>query len=225
MQLSQLSDRAGVSLATVKFYLREGLLPPGTPVAATRAEYGEQHLHRLRLVRALVEVGGLSLSAVRRVLRAVDAEDVGVHELLGAAHQALTPTVAAPADGTGVAAARSRVDALIGELGWRVSPDAPARSELAAALVALERLAMPATESDLRTYAAAAHDVARHDVATVPLDGPRARTVEWVVLATVLYEPVLLALRRLAQEHESARRTAPVRRGPRSEKSGGLHRM
>ncbi|GMA88788.1 hypothetical protein GCM10025868_40380 [Angustibacter aerolatus] len=45
-------------VATVKYYLREGLLPPGTPTSRTQAQYDEEHVRRLRLVRALLDVGG-----------------------------------------------------------------------------------------------------------------------------------------------------------------------
>ena len=70
MRIAELSRRAGVPVPTVKYYLREGLLPPGRATAPTQAQYDETHEQRLRLVRALVEVAGLSLAAVRRVLAA-----------------------------------------------------------------------------------------------------------------------------------------------------------
>ena len=38
MQISELSSRAGIPLATVKYYLREGLVPPGRRITATRAD-------------------------------------------------------------------------------------------------------------------------------------------------------------------------------------------
>jgi len=38
MRISELVERTGVPLATVKFYLRQGMLPPGEAVSATRAE-------------------------------------------------------------------------------------------------------------------------------------------------------------------------------------------
>ena len=41
MLMAELSRSSGVPVATIKDYLREGLLPPGTATSATRAEYGE----------------------------------------------------------------------------------------------------------------------------------------------------------------------------------------
>ncbi|MEP6649003.1 MAG: MerR family transcriptional regulator, partial [Lapillicoccus sp.] len=55
MRLAELCAATGVPAATVKYYLREGLLPPGERVSATRADYGPPHVERLRLIRALVE--------------------------------------------------------------------------------------------------------------------------------------------------------------------------
>ena len=55
MRLAELCAATGVPSATVKYYLREGLLPAGEWVSATRAEYGPEHVERLRLIRALVD--------------------------------------------------------------------------------------------------------------------------------------------------------------------------
>lgn len=50
--LNELSDRAGVTPRTVRYYIQQGLLrSPGTPGPGAR--YGEGHLGRLRLIRRL----------------------------------------------------------------------------------------------------------------------------------------------------------------------------
>ncbi len=49
MQVSQLSTASGVSVATIKYYLREGLLHPGPKLTERLAEYDESHLRRLGL--------------------------------------------------------------------------------------------------------------------------------------------------------------------------------
>lgn len=46
MRLAELSERSGVSTATIKYYLREGLLTSGRQVNATTADYDESHLRR-----------------------------------------------------------------------------------------------------------------------------------------------------------------------------------
>ncbi|HEY8480236.1 MAG TPA: MerR family transcriptional regulator [Spirillospora sp.] len=205
MQISELSDRSGLTVQTIKFYIREGLLPRGSAVSATRSEYGAHHLERLRLISALREVGDLPVSAIQQIIAAVEDDDVGLHELLGTARHAIGPHVAAPHDPQ-FRAAREDVDALIRELGWHVGDHAPARDLLARTFVALRRLGFPITLKDLRPYAKAASEVAEHEIGRVADDMPRAQAVHALLVSAVLYEQVLTALHRLAQENASARR-------------------
>jgi DNA-binding transcriptional MerR regulator len=199
MQMSQLSQASGVPVATVKYYLREGLLPPGEATSATRATYDERHLRRLRLIRALVEVGHLRLDTVRAVLAAVEDETADLHHVIGAAHTALAPS------GTASAPARDAVDRLLRRRRWRVPDDSTNRRALALAFQGLERAGVTLDDAVLDVYADAAAAIARTDVDSVPTDTAE-HAVEHVVVGTVLLEPVLLALRRLAQEHLSGRR-------------------
>lgn len=67
MRLGELSRQSGVSRSTIKFYIREGLLPPGELQARNQATYGPGHLERLALITALREVAGLSLEVIARV--------------------------------------------------------------------------------------------------------------------------------------------------------------
>jgi DNA-binding transcriptional MerR regulator len=209
VRISELGRRADLPIATIKYYLREGLLSPGRSTAATRAVYDEGHLRRLRLIRALSEAGGLSLAKVRAVLDAVDDSDLGLHETLGRSHYALAGDLESTAEGPGWRAARAEVDALLEELDWRVHHRAPARDQLARALLTLRQLDAVPTRETLYSYADAAHRVATQEIAALAaLATSAASTIEVLhqaVIGTVLYEPVLLALRRLAEEHESDR--------------------
>lgn len=67
MRLAELSSRSGVPRSTIKFYIREGLLPAGNPQARNQATYEPRHLERLGLITALREVAGLSLEVIARV--------------------------------------------------------------------------------------------------------------------------------------------------------------
>jgi DNA-binding transcriptional MerR regulator len=206
MRISELSERSGRSVTTIKFFLRERLLPPGHPVSATRAEYDEEHLHRLRLITVLVEVGGLSLGAVRDVLAAVDEPATSWHDMLGVAHHALavrgTGSVGAPE----LAGASTEVEEFVARLGWRVKRDAPAVDTLAGVLVSLRQLGWRVDAEVFAPYAAAADDVAAWELSRTPGGGSRARAVESIVVGTVVFEAALCALRRLAEEHHSALR-------------------
>jgi DNA-binding transcriptional MerR regulator len=201
MQMSELSRVSGVPVPTVKYYLRAGLLPPGEATSATRATYDEHHLRRLRLIRALVEVGRLRLDTVRTILAAVDDESADLHHTVGAAHTALAP------QGEASQRATEAVDRLLRRRRWRVEPDSANRRALAIAFDALDRLGFAVEEPVLDAYADAATSVARVDVDSVPTQAPE-QAVEHVVVGTVLFEPLLLALRRLAHEDLSSRRLA-----------------
>jgi DNA-binding transcriptional MerR regulator len=207
MRISQLSADSGVPIATIKYYLREGLLPQGEQTSATRAEYDAAHLRRLRLIRALLEVGRLPVATIRRIIEAVEDEEMGVHTMLGTAHYALSPLRGPVPDDEDWREAREMVDELIVDLGWdRVDPTAPTRIELAQVLVSLKNLGMPVTREDLRPYAKIADELVRKlDIPKVSFDGPRDTAVETLVIFQVLYGKAFDALRRLAQENESAR--------------------
>ena len=212
MRIAELSRRGGVPVATVKYYLREGLLPPGEATARNQADYAEEHLHRLRLVRALLEVGKLPLASVRDVLAAVDEESLPLHEVLGRAHHALGPRDAGGPEPEDVRRARNEVDGLLVALGWRVSQAAPGRRALADALVALRRLGRDVGPEVFEPYAKVAESLAAGELAHLDgHEGSRADLVEAVVVGTVVFEAALVALRRLAQEHHSALRAAARR--------------
>ena len=198
MQMSELSRVSGVPVATVKYYLREGLLAPGIPTSATRATYDDSHVRRLRLIRALADVGHLRLDTIREILDAVDA-GANLHDTVGVAHTALAPR------GVASETAYATADRLLRRRRWRVHDGSANREALAVAFDALERVGYDLTDATLDVYADAAVSVAEVDVESVPTDEPE-NAVHHVVVGTVLLEPVLLALRRLAQEHLSSRR-------------------
>ena len=88
MRISELSARTGVTVATIKYYLREGLLPEGARSSPTQATYERAHVERLRVIRALIE-SGVSIAESRKVLAALDHPPASAHDLLGAAHAAV----------------------------------------------------------------------------------------------------------------------------------------
>lgn len=210
MRISELSRVSGVPVPTIKFYLREGLLPEGVRTSPNQAQYGDAHLQRLRLIRALVGTGGLSLAATREVLRQVDEPAELTLAVLGTAHAAVSPDLPEDVDLT------PAVD-LLRRWGWEscltaASADPGQVDDVLAALaVAVAALADAGFELPLAildSYADAMMQVARTEIAGIPTDSTAA-AVRYVVLGTILAEPVLLALRRLAQREASAARFQP----------------
>ena len=171
MRISELSSQTGVPVATIKFYLRESLLQPGARTAATQAQYDDSHVVRLRLIRALLGPGGLSVAAAHRVIRAVEEPPESLHELLG------------------------------------VAANAVARPSVQDALRALDEAGFELPEGAMELYADQMRQIAEFEIANVPTDSP-AVAVRYVVLGTVLIEPLILALRRVAEQEASARRFA-----------------
>ncbi|GAB7102189.1 MerR family transcriptional regulator [Streptomyces phaeofaciens JCM 4814] len=204
MRISDLSRRSGVSVTTIKYYLREGLLPPGRQTAATQAEYDDQHLRRLRLIRALTGVRGLSVSTTREVLDALGEHAGDTHTLLGLA----LGSVRVGEEPAGDAPEAGEVRALVEELGWDVHESAPARATLAETLSTLRSLGVPVDRHTLLPYARLAERTAELDLGQLDGIADPLEAAERALLLTVLLEPALMALRRLAQENESARRHA-----------------
>ncbi len=206
MKMSELSAATGLAIPTIKYYLREGLVPPGVRTARNQADYGHDHVHRLRLIRALVEVGELPISTVAAIVAAVDDETRSTHDVLGVVHHALALRGAHGDEPTEVDDAVPEIEALLADLGWRVSPRAPAVRELARVLVTLRRLGWEVGTEVFRRYARAADQLAAWELKQTGRSGRRAETVEGAVVGTVLFEAALAALRRLAEEHHSAAR-------------------
>lgn len=210
MRLSELSERSGIATATIKYYLREGLLPPGERLSATQAEYDESHLRRLRLVRALLQVGRLPVATAREVLSHVDDDSLGRTIRLGAALWALPHGPEPDEEAPETVAARAEVDALLERLGWAGAREigglSPAHRSLVAGLATLARLGYPYESAQLEEHARLMHEVAVRDLDLLETYPDRAQQVEMAVASAVLYEPLLTSLHRLAQEEESARR-------------------
>jgi DNA-binding transcriptional MerR regulator len=206
MRIGELSARSRVSVATIKYYLREGLLSPGTATATNQATYTEAHLQRLRLIRALIEVGGLSLTQARGVLDAVDSPDLPPHSLLGAAHNAITRTRSRDTAEPAWQAARAEVEDLVRRRGWQVDPGSPGIDQAADAVRAMRALGEDDLLDCMDTYASAAETVAAKELDLVIARRDPVRMVDGAVAGTVLGEGLLTALRLLAQQDASKRR-------------------
>jgi DNA-binding transcriptional MerR regulator len=198
MRIGELSRRSGVTVPTIKFYLREGLLPPGELTSRNQATYTEAHLRRLRLVRALVDLAGVPVARVRAVLTSLDSGDLPLHDRIGAVHRAVTPEARPATDDT-------EARAFVEGRGWAVAPDAPAIATIAETLTALRSLGQEHVARQLDAYADAVESLAEREVASVASAVGDDRIAENVVVGTVLGERLIAALRLLAHEHVSAR--------------------
>lgn len=194
MKMAEFSRVSRVSVATIKMYVREGLLPAGEKRGPNQALYTEAHLKRLRLIRALVTVGGLNLSAARAVIGAIDS-DMPVAEAFEIAQHAVSePGTTAP----GIDALRTIDEAT---KGWHVSAENPGRLQAARALESFVAAGQVDSRGWVNRYTEAALMVATADLDEVAERSDRTSKVETVVVGTALGDALLSGLRRAAQEH------------------------
>ncbi|HEY8914361.1 MerR family transcriptional regulator [Lacisediminihabitans sp.] len=198
--MAELSTTSGIPTATIKFYLREGLLPAGLRTGPTQAQYDESHVQRLRLIRALLDVGQLSVTAARSVIASIDSDDPLLHTFdlaQQSVSQALDPAEVGEA-------ALGQVDAVLD--GWRVSPQNPGRIAAAQVLKVFGELGEPAMRGWYARYAEAALIVAGADLDEIDARDDREAKAQMVVVGTVLGDALFSGLRRAAQEHISSER-------------------
>jgi DNA-binding transcriptional MerR regulator len=200
MRIGELSRRTGVPVPTIKFYLREGLLPPGELTSHNQARYTETHVRRLRVIRALIEVGGLSVAATRDVLQKMYAPGMSVLDSAGKAQFAMGAQTRPPVEDDAWRRAKEETEKLIERLGWRVRETNPARQMLTSALAVLFRLGQTDQLGLLDVYARAARQVAEAEVAQLLTEQDHDALLETVVVWTAVGDTVFSALRRFAHE-------------------------
>ena len=205
--LGELARRAGVPVATVKYYLREGLLPEGRLRSTTRADYGAMHLERLRLLRLLREVGDVPVDRLRALVTALESPSDDPFDVLSPGTAALIGTL--PEPGPYAERAEALAADLVAEGGWEdCPPDLAERESLRAVLeqvLTWEEIGLPVRAGDLTPYVEAADAIARHDVTSMR-DGDPQELLLQVVVGQVVYGELLGALRRVAEAHHAVRR-------------------
>lgn len=208
MLISELADRADAPVATVKYYLREGLLPPGRRLGPRRSDYDETHVRRLRLLWMLREVGGVPVSALQEIVVAIAEQERDPHESLCRIADALTPSLGAQQNDESAAL----VDATLEQVGWtEVRPDAAARARLAALMRLLSSEEWPLTiePETLLYYARLVEGLSRTEIGLVDDTKDRSATLEDMVTGEGVFGEIFTLLRRLAHEHLHATGVRP----------------
>lgn len=203
LRISELSSISGIAVSSIKYYIRVGILPPGRHTASRQATYGDEHLRRLGLIRAMREMREMRIAEIAEILRAVDAAPDDPHQALGL----ITGSFAlgsAPESEHRTAQAREIAD----RAGWTVHHGARGLSDLQDALDALARL-LPGENhvARLLPYAEHVSSIAELDLDALEEDEYLDSIAEKALIYTVVYDRVLAVMRRLAQESVSAART------------------
>ena len=205
MRVSELVERSGVPLPTIKYYIREGMLAPGESTAPRRADYNESHAARLRLIHALTGPAHLSLTQVKAILHIIDAPEGDISDQLARAMIVLAGTAGGQDKIETATPSYPRAEKVVPLLGEEYRADPPAVALLEEALTALEDAGMQSDPRQLAVKGEHMLAIARSEIDAIPHDP--AEAVQYSVLGTVLYEPLLIAIRRLAHHSIVANRS------------------
>jgi DNA-binding transcriptional MerR regulator len=74
LKISELSERSGVPVATIRHYLREGLLPEPVKTSRNMAYYPPGFVERIRLIKQLQEERFMPLRVIRELLQREDSD-------------------------------------------------------------------------------------------------------------------------------------------------------
>jgi DNA-binding transcriptional MerR regulator len=205
MQLNELSARSGVSAASIKYYLREGLLHPGEAVTATRARYGSSHLRRLELIQALRQIVGLGIEQIRTI---VSLADGGAPRLEVLATVQRVVLRLEPHGGSsreaGDGGARPG-DAVVHMRGWP-DEDSDARDALDAQLTLMDRLGIPLSAEILDAYSGAMDTIAGLDLQLTAAATDLDQAILTAAVGMHMHSQLLLKLLALAQASHAIRR-------------------
>jgi DNA-binding transcriptional MerR regulator len=174
------------------------LLPAGQRTSKNQADYGPRHVERLALIRALQEAAGLRLETIARALRAADTakQDFAIAAIDALERPALDQEV----DATAYREAERALLALSKRRGWKISRDDASLRDAVQSAIRAKRWFEPDTEyAELEPYFDAVERIALFEIpdSWEPDASPEA-ALRYAMLGTVLFEPFILALRRMA---------------------------
>lgn len=160
MKLAELSTRSGVSVATIKYWIRAGIVPPGIKRNATTADYTDRHLARLTLIRLLRDDLGTSIDEIRELTHLIDT-DAPITSIMEKSQCLALGLTHRPQNQD--SPEHQRVRAISKQLGW---PDVPswAREELVAVLRKFKELGLDIDDDYLLEHARAFARVASLNV-------------------------------------------------------------
>jgi DNA-binding transcriptional MerR regulator len=110
MRMRELERRTGIGRETIRYYIREGLLPEPDRASRNSASYNDDHVARLKAIKRLQDERFLPLAVIKTLL---DADD-GERWIAPAAFPQLDSMLRARLDHD---AARVSVEVVLGQLG------------------------------------------------------------------------------------------------------------
>lgn len=96
LKMRELEQETGIGRETIRFYLREGLLPEPERPKRNVARYGQVHVDRLKTIKRLQQERFLPLSVIKTIMKAQDGDDEsGIGAFIGL-ENALYPLLGDP---------------------------------------------------------------------------------------------------------------------------------
>ena len=110
LKISELAERADVPVATVRHYLREGLLPEPVKTSRNMAYYPPEFVERIRLIKQLQEERFMPLRVIRGLLERDDAEPERLRAMIELEDRILDRALAGERDRLAATEVESRYD-------------------------------------------------------------------------------------------------------------------
>lgn len=233
MKLSALAREAGVSTASIKYYIHVSILLPGRKLNATTADYSQAHVDRLGLITCLRRELGSSIDSIAALTRAIDDESLENIELMGicqglaleashvlksevsdssAADLESTPNTVSTTAGSPAAERPSAIENdirdVLRELGW---PDiSPAAVEsMAGVLAELSTSGYPVGRDTILRHIQALAEIAGRNTAPITDSLSRDRICLEVVRGITMHNRLLVATSALVHASLSAMPRTP----------------
>ncbi|MGI5499344.1 MerR family transcriptional regulator [Lentzea sp. CA-135723] len=199
--MTELSRESGVPIPTIRYYQREGIMPPGEYTSPNQARYDQTHVQRLKLVRALLDIGGLSIAEVRDVAQAIDGKAPTI-DILDVAHSTLI-TLKSEVDDEDRAWALSLLQEAARRVDWVIEPEDRSTDAIVRVLCTFREIGHGGLLEEFGGYVELAAQVAQLDLATLSAPEAPESIVEQAVVGTVLGDALFSSLRKLGQQNES----------------------
>ncbi len=110
LRVSELAERAGVPVATVHHYLREGLLPAPVKTSRNMAYYPPEFVERIRLIKQLQEERFMPLRLIRELLDREEEDPERLRAMVEVEDRILAGAIEGERTRTGAAEVRERYD-------------------------------------------------------------------------------------------------------------------
>lgn len=201
MKLRELAEATGVPVPSIKYWIREGILHPGTLRNQTTAVYDERHVERLELIVTLRDEFHLPIARIHELTGLIDDPTVPLVEVMEQCQLIATGLSREGSERALTEGYGAQVSGLVATAGW---PDVSsvARDALATVLRDAERVGVRFDSDDLARHARALIEIATRDIEYIQPNGTRDAVARNLLRGAAAQTRVLLAVNQLA--HTSA---------------------